>query len=98
MQELEQIETSEVQTASVPLHAAVAEDVSSAESVLEEYVERAILETEPHGRHVEDKPHGPLPIIIGVTGHRDIRDEDVEAIETELKKQLQHIRSRYPST
>jgi hypothetical protein len=76
----------------------VLEERVSAESVLEEYVERAILDVKPRFHRKSETPHGPLPIIIGVTGHRDLRDEDLPLIEGELQKQLKHIMSRYPST
>jgi hypothetical protein len=82
----------------IGLPAVVLEDRGPAESVIDEYLERALLEVKPRSKHHGDSPHGPLPIIIGVTGHRDIREEDVSELEAELRKQLKHITSRYPST
>lgn len=37
-----------------------------------------------------------IPLIIGVTGHRNIRNEDTEILETIVKKQLQDFQMRYP--
>jgi hypothetical protein len=41
---------------------------------------------------------GPLPLIIGITGHRNLRPEDVPALETKVRNEFSAIRSRYPYT
>lgn len=98
MADIEQIETLE-EAPVIPLPPeAISEDPGSSESVLEEFVGRSLRGRGHRPKNLSDKPHGPLPIIIGVTGHRDLRDEDLEAIESELEKQFQHITARYPST
>ncbi|MGF0524159.1 hypothetical protein ACQEDT_21840 [Agrobacterium pusense] len=39
-----------------------------------------------------------IPIIVGVTGHRDIRHTDADTISVSLTKQFQRIKSCYPSS
>ncbi len=76
----------------------LAEDPARLDSVLEEFVERELLEGDPGLANSDRVSHGPLPIIIGVTGHRDLRDEDYPKIEQELSKQYVRITKLYPST
>jgi hypothetical protein len=38
---------------------------------------------------------GRLPLVLGATGHRDLRKEDVPRLEQEVARVLQTIRSRY---
>ncbi|MDP4199976.1 MAG: hypothetical protein Q8922_07250 [Bacteroidota bacterium] len=77
---------------------AVSEDCTSAESVLEEYVGRELHDDERHSDSSDHVPHGPLPIIFGVTGHRDLLPEDYTKIQDELRKQFVQISAHYPST
>lgn len=49
------------------------------------------IRTHRHGR-------GSLPIIIGMTGHRDIRDQDVPALKALFKGILEDFEKKYPST
>ena len=41
---------------------------------------------------------GPLPLAISVTGHRDLRDQDLDALEAEIRVVFQDITTRYPHT
>jgi hypothetical protein len=41
---------------------------------------------------------GSLPITIGITGHRDIRHEDIPAIESSVEQTLRSYCERYPSS
>lgn len=40
----------------------------------------------------------PLSLVIGVTGHRDLREEDREPLEKEVRNIFTDLQSRYPST
>ena len=46
----------------------------------------------------KNKALGPLPIVIGVTGHRDLRPADVPAIEAKVRAVFHDLRTRYPAT
>jgi hypothetical protein len=48
------------------------------------------LATEPHG--------GPLPLVVGVTGHRDLRDEDRATLAVRIREVMAELQSRYPHT
>lgn len=39
-----------------------------------------------------------LPLVIGVTGHRDLREEDREALEERVLEIFQTLQARYPDT
>jgi hypothetical protein len=41
---------------------------------------------------------GPLPIIVGVTGHRDLRAEDIKALTRTTRGILADLQHRHPST
>jgi hypothetical protein len=41
---------------------------------------------------------GPLPLVIGVTGHRDLREEDREALEAQVRGVFAELRGRYRDT
>jgi hypothetical protein len=41
---------------------------------------------------------GPLPLVIGVTGHRDLREEDREALEAQVRGVFAELRVRYRDT
>jgi hypothetical protein len=43
-------------------------------------------------------PFGQVPIVVGVTGHRDIPPEDVAALEAAVIAELQSFSQRYPSS
>jgi hypothetical protein len=41
---------------------------------------------------------GPLPFLIGVSGHTDLRETDYPELESKLDKIFQNIKTKYPST
>ncbi len=41
---------------------------------------------------------GPLPLILGVTGHRDLRDEDLPALRAAVRSVFESYRTRMPHT
>ena len=41
---------------------------------------------------------GPLPIIVGVTGHRDLRTQDLPALEAIVKRLMQELLVAHPHT
>ena len=41
---------------------------------------------------------GPLPLVVGVTGHRDLRPEDVPALEGSVRRILEEVRDAHPHT
>ena len=45
-----------------------------------------------------DPRHGPVPMILGVTGHRDLRPQDVDVLRDVVRGVLNRFRERYPST
>jgi hypothetical protein len=58
-----------------------------------------------HRRHHTVRPPaggvrtpGPLPIVVGVTGHRDLRPEDLPALESIVERILVEVRESHPHT
>jgi hypothetical protein len=45
-----------------------------------------------------DPRYGPVPMILGVTGHRDLRPQDVDGLRDVVRGVLNGFRERYPST
>jgi hypothetical protein len=43
-------------------------------------------------------PDGRLPIVIGVTGHRHLRDADLPGYRAQVSGLFEHLRQRYPAT
>lgn len=41
---------------------------------------------------------GPLPIVVGITGHRDLRDEDIPRLEELVRSVFSDLRDTCPST
>jgi len=41
---------------------------------------------------------GPLPLVVGITGHRDLPDADIPALENALRGVLRDLQAQYPST
>jgi hypothetical protein len=41
---------------------------------------------------------GPLPLVIGVTGHRDLRPDDIPYLEASVEKIFSELQEKYPST
>ncbi len=50
------------------------------------------------GRPSEDREIIPLPLVIGVTGHRDLREEDRASLEEQVRRIFAELQKRYPST
>lgn len=42
--------------------------------------------------------HGNLPLVIGITGHRDLRQEDISALEDAVANVYQTLQNDYPHT
>lgn len=42
------------------------------------------------------EPYETIPIVVGVTGHRDIRSEDQDALKNSIIKELQGLKESYP--
>jgi hypothetical protein len=40
----------------------------------------------------------PLPLVVGVTGHRDMQSEDVPTLEGTVRRAFEGIRRRCPDT
>jgi hypothetical protein len=71
------------------------------ESVLEEFERRQLAGASgfvSQNRYQRGISHGPLPIVIGITGHRDLRDEDLPRLENLLRTELDGLQKEYPST
>jgi len=45
-----------------------------------------------------DSVLSPIPLILGVTGHRDLVPEDVPALENLVRRELEQLKSVYPHT
>jgi hypothetical protein len=58
------------------------------------------LEGATSPNHASAKPVavGPLPLVLGITGHRDLRDEDLPALEERVEGIIAHFRERNPHT
>ena len=41
---------------------------------------------------------GPLPLIVGVTGHRDLRPEDLHALEGLVRRVIEEVKDAHPHT
>ena len=52
--------------------------------------------TAPHASGNESA--GPLPIVVGVTGHRDLRQQDLPALEAIVKRLLRELQVTHPHT
>lgn len=46
----------------------------------------------------QSSEHGPLPLVVGVTGHRDLREDDYPVLEEKVREKLAQITSSYPHT
>lgn len=49
------------------------------------------------GRPSQDRGIIPLPFVIGVTGHRDLREEDRASLEEQVRQVFAELQKRYPS-
>jgi len=60
---------------------------------------RAHTHGDPAGHHHAGKDAGaPLPIVVGVTGHRDLRTQDLPALEGVVKRILRELLAAHPHT
>src|SRR5438128_7465217 len=41
---------------------------------------------------------GPLPLVVGITGHRDLRDQDHDALASSVRALFADLRRRYEAT
>jgi hypothetical protein len=46
----------------------------------------------------EAAARAPLPLILGITGHRDLRPEDREDLAARVRTILEDLQKRYPAT
>src|SRR3954465_11151984 len=89
---MERVDVDELRKVQLPQ-----QPVATSETVLEEFVEREL--TSRHGKkYLHGVSHGPLPIIMGITGHRDLREQDIPKLEELLRQEYRHIQQRYSST
>jgi len=60
---------------------------------------RAHTHGDSAGHHHAEKDAGaPLPIVVGVTGHRDLRTQDLPALEGVVKRILRELLAAHPHT
>jgi len=72
---------------------------ATGESAVEDFIGIELNKSHrARGRFGVSHPAGPLPLIIGVTGHRDLRTEDIPKLESTLRDEFLRLRKRYPST
>jgi len=48
--------------------------------------------------NIKEQEENCIPIVVGVTGHRDLRPEDVPALEQAVAWELQKLRESYPNS
>jgi hypothetical protein len=48
--------------------------------------------------HKTAESPGPLPIVIGVSGHRDLRQADLPILESRVREILEKLKATYPAT
>jgi hypothetical protein len=65
---------------------------------LEAYIKKrgTLVSTAENDQHPAQ--YGPLSLVIGVTGHRDLRPEDVPELEERVRSFFNSIRNKYPHT
>ncbi len=51
-----------------------------------------------HTTNAAEVSTGPVPIVLGVTGHRDLREGDLPALTDEVRGIIETLRSKYPHT
>ena len=44
------------------------------------------------------KETGKIPVIVGVTGHRDLREQDVGYLKNAVRTELGSLQSQYPNS
>jgi hypothetical protein len=82
-----------------PLHAG-----TTFESPVEQFIDEELIHAQHHHTHAlpwtarGPQEHGPLPLVIGVTGHRDLRTEDIPKLTELVLAEYAELRKNYPST
>jgi hypothetical protein len=79
-------------------------DAANIESPVEQFIDEELIHA--HHHHIHSLPWtargaqevGPLPLILGVTGHRDLRDEDIPRLTELVVAEYSELRTQYPST
>ncbi len=74
------------------------------ESPVEQFVDEELIHAQHH--HIRALPWsargpqelGPLPLVIGVTGHRDLRAEDIPKLTELVLAEYAELRKNYPAT
>ncbi len=69
---------------------------ATTESTIEEFIASEFKNS--LWRKPERGAKGPLPLIIGVTGHRDLRAEDTPRIEGAVRSEFERLEQLYPTT
>lgn len=41
---------------------------------------------------------GKIPVIVGVTGHRDLREQDIDRLKSAVRAGLESLQSEYPNS
>ena len=39
---------------------------------------------------------GKIPVIVGATGHRDLREHDTDSLKTAVRSELESLQAKYP--
>jgi hypothetical protein len=89
-----------------PLHAGSASLHAdpTIESPVEQFIDEELIHAHHHHLHTlpwtarGPQEHGPLPLVIGVTGHRDLRSEDISKLTELVLAEYAELRKHYPST
>lgn len=86
-------------TTKAPKHAGHAHS-ALLETPVEEFIEQELSRRGSLGRRKERNltEAGPLPIVLGVTGHRDLRPQDIDHLEEILRNEFVRFQADYPST
>ncbi len=93
------METIENPRESAPLHTA-----EGLESSVEQFLDQEVMHAHHHALHsLPWRSHGPqesgpLSLIIGVTGHRDLRVEDIARLEAVALEEYSLLQKNYPCT
>ena len=75
------------------------EPLATARSTVEEFIGSELQNAgRSRLRFGHSSAAGPLPLIIGITGHRDLRAEDIPHIEDAVRAEFLRQRKRFPAT
>ncbi|HET6402678.1 MAG TPA: hypothetical protein VFH95_14940 [Candidatus Kapabacteria bacterium] len=77
----------------------ISHPAATGESAVEQFIGTELNKAR-RGRPHFGQSHaiGPLPLIIGVTGHRDLRSEDIPQLHETLREEFSRLRKLYPAT